>query len=416
MKNIEKLNVSFPLDKSNVRKKIGFLTTIVQDNFTRLFKDFSKGELLLGLPNGEHLFLKGSEEGRHAKITFKSWSGVLKNFLGGELAFAESYVSGDIQVPNLSDLFYWYLENEVELNAKKKPSSITQVFNKFKHLVLNNNTKSGSKRNISFHYDLGNDFYGKWLDETMTYSSGDYSKTDDPVNAQKTKYKNMTRIAEIQEQSKVLEIGCGWGGFADYILSKHNVNYKGVTISKEQLEFGQNRLNNKGYSENQLLFEDYRDIRGKFDCIVSIEMFEAVGEKHWETYFNSIKKLLKPNGKAAIQTITIEHERFLTYKNQVDFIQKYIFPGGMLPSTEVFREHAEKADLKVIEQYNFGKSYAETLRFWRKNFNENWEEIKLLGFDDRFKRMWNYYLDYCEAGFEVGTINVVQFGLSHSGK
>jgi len=248
----------------------------------------------------------------------------------------------------------------------------------------------------------------------MTYSSADYQNGESLEDAQANKYARTIESTKVIDGDHVLEIGCGWGGFADHLISNHDVNYKGVTISAEQLKYAQSRMRNKGLNGELFFFEDYRKIKGQFDKIVSIEMFEAVGEKNWPTYFETVKRLLRPGGKACIQVITIDENFYESYRTSVDFIQTFIFPGGMLPSIEIFSGRAKSSGLKVSNVYKFGKSYAETLREWRTKFLEAWPELEMQGFDERFRRMWLYYLEYCEAGFDGGRTDVVQFTLEHA--
>ena len=417
MKNLDELSWQggptrhYESKPSKVKQR-GFYQRMGQN----MFSGARIGRLEVTLPNGQLLIQEGEFKGPQASIHFKNWNSILKYKFGGDLAFAEGYMAGDIDIHDLKALFNWYLENDKTLADKVKPNVLVDGINKFIHRIVNNNNMAGSKKNISYHYDLGNDFYRLWLDETMTYSSADFSSTDDLVKGQIAKYARMAKYAGVNEGKCVLEIGCGWGGFSEYVLSHfHNISYKGVTISREQLSYAKGRLKNINKDPNTLCFEDYRDIEGTYDAIVSVEMFEAVGEKHWDTYFNAIKKLLSKDGKATIQVITIEHERYLSYRKNVDFIQKYIFPGGMLPSKEIFVEKAAEAGLEVVDTYAFGKSYAETLRRWKQAFVTHWALLKKQGFDDRFYRMWLYYLVYCEVGFDAKTTDVVQFTLIHKG-
>lgn len=400
-----------PAERSAAKPR-GFVIRQIE----KMFSGANSGHLSLRLPNNQTANIDGEQSGPEAEIYFKSWTGILRYLIGGELAFAEGFISGNIEVPSLNNLFKWYIANEGVLSERNNSGKIFQSANRFFHKVVNNNSKFGSRKNISFHYDLGNDFYKTWLDEGMTYSSADFSKTNDLGQAQDEKYANMANFAQVQPGDKLLEIGCGWGGFAAHIMERHQLDYTGVTISKEQFDYAKNRMSRWQTNKDLFHFQDYRDVRGEFDSIVSIEMFEAVGENHWTTYFATIKKLLKDNGSAAIQTITINDDRFSSYREGVDFIQKYIFPGGMLPSPEIFEKFAETAGLKVTKRHDLGDSYGETLRRWRSNFIENWPQLESQGFDQRFYRMWLYYFNYCEVGFNEKTINVYQFSLEHAGE
>lgn len=430
MKNLNKARSPFEAsiaqqveDLSHLPEKAdGFIGRRVK----AMFHHAQRGILHIALPGKRTVVHKGSDQGPHASIHFTSWKSIWAYVRGGELAFAEAYMNGQIIIPDLKALFSWYVAND-DLLQKRSGNKILQGLNRFMHLVLRDNNRSGSRKNISYHYDLGNDFYQKWLDETMTYSAADFSGTEDLATAdlataQRAKYDRMIAATGIKDGHRVLEVGCGWGGMAEQLLTTRNVSYRGITISQEQLDFANQRLkalndgnrlaNPASNMKAACVFEDYRDTTGSFDAIVSVEMFEAVGEKHWASYFKMIHDRLAPGGKASIQVITIDHERFLTYRKDVDFIQKYIFPGGMLPSKKVFTETAEAQGLLVTDSHSFGPDYAETLRRWGQDFNRQWDSIKQMGFDERFYRMWRYYLIYCEVGFDAGTIDVVQFTLT----
>lgn len=371
------------------------------------------GGVKVTLPSGEVVSHFALKNGPFAEVHFKNWKGITRYLMGGELAFAESYLAGDVDIPRLSYLFKWFLLNEHVLRKQKKRYWFSKLLNKYAHLVLRDNSKSGSQKNISFHYDLGNDFYEMMLDQSMTYSAGDFKETKDLRVAQYNKYERILNTIDIQDGEKVLEIGCGWGGFAEYLLEKRDVEYRGITISNEQLKFAENRLHKISKDKDFFHFQDYRDLKGQYDKIVSIEMFEAVGQKHWITYFEQIKKLLSQDGQASIQVITINPSRFEKYRSNVDFIQKYTFPGGMLPTEALFTQHANAAGLNVKSIYSFGKCYAETLRQWREKFLEAKDNLSDFGLDERFYRMWLYYLEYCEVGFDHETIDVAQFTLGH---
>jgi len=285
------------------------------------------------------------------------------------------------------------------------------MINRLRHL-MNANTKTGSRRNISYHYDLGNAFYETWLDSSMTYSSALFQGEETLEQAQANKYQAIAQMAELTSDDRVLEIGCGWGGFSEYAARQYQANIHGLTLSTEQLAFAQNRYQASGIAERaSASLTDYRDVSGTYDKVVSIEMFEAVGYENWDAYFQTIKSRLKPGGIAALQIITIEDERFEHYRNGVDFIQRYIFPGGMLPSPKVLKRSIERNGLRLAESQYFGQSYAKTCHIWQKNFQHAWNDIERMGFDLRFKHMWEYYLSYCEAGFKAGSIDVGIFKL-----
>ncbi len=272
-------------------------------------------------------------------------------------------------------------------------------------LLFEKNTPKRSKKQISFHYDLGNNFYKLWLDKTMTYSSAFFNNTKNLTIAQNNKYKNIVKAGEINKKHSVLEIGCGWGGFIKYIERNIGSNVTGITLSKKQYNY----INNQELSNSSVKLQDYRNIKDKFDRIVSIEMFEAVGKKNWNTYFKKLKESITDKGKIVLQIITISEENYNYYSQRKDFIQKYVFPGGMLPTKNSLELLANNNSLTFREHLSFGKDYAKTLALWRNNFLNNWNNIEQLGFDNNFKRLWEYYLTYCEVGFNNGAINVSQF-------
>ncbi|MDB4044315.1 cyclopropane-fatty-acyl-phospholipid synthase family protein [Emcibacteraceae bacterium] len=379
--------------------------------FSRI-KKANYGQIEIILPNKQFVSHKGQNAGQNISIEFKTWKSFFQYVILGQLSFAEAYINGSINISNLSALFHWFVDNE-KYFPEKQNNRYKNMINRFSHIILNDNNRSGSRKNISFHYDLGNNFYKKWLDETMTYSAGIFGNTKCLAGSQRAKYSRIVEQLKLKDGNSVLEIGCGWGGFAEHAISKHNINYRGITISNEQLDYTNKRLNKITHMKNPAIFEDYRDTLGTFDKIVSIEMFEAVGQKHWQSYFETIKNRLKPDGKAVIQVITIENDRYLRYQNRVDFIQKYIFPGGMLPSKQVFSDYAQKNQLKIDDEFAFGQDYVQTMRIWKDNFLQNWSEIESQGFDYRFYRLWLYYLDYCIAAFERNTIDVVQYSVVH---
>ncbi|MCC3861180.1 SAM-dependent methyltransferase [Pseudemcibacter aquimaris] len=411
MKNIETIK-NQQSDYKNTYIVYGLIEKILDRKIRERIGLAEFGFIEVKLPNDFKVVHKGDKQGHHVYIHFKTWKSLFGYVLSGQLAFVEAFVKGDITVSCLPSLINWFLDNEPYFPEKQNHAA-SGLINRFSHLFLNDNSRNGSKKNISFHYDLGNDFYSLWLDKTMTYSAGDFAQTNDLEQSQKDKYQRISDQLDLSDGDRVLEIGCGWGGFAEHVLTKHHLDYRGITISKEQLDYALNRFNQITVRKNLAVFEDYRDTTGVYDKIVSIEMFEAVGEKHWDKYFQTLKSRLASGGKAVIQVITIDHDRFLKYRNRVDFIQKYIFPGGMLPSKEVFAEYARKSNLKIVDDYAFGNGYAETLIQWKKNFIANWPKIKELGFDEQFYRLWLYYLDYCIAGFERNTIDVMHFTMVH---
>jgi cyclopropane-fatty-acyl-phospholipid synthase len=307
----------------------------------------------------------------------------------------------------------FFLGNADALQEKLTGNPVFRFVARLGHM-LRRNSKSGSKRNIEYHYDLGNSFYRRWLDPTMTYSSARFAhKEQDLSSAQINKYRSLAEGIDLKPEHHLLEIGSGWGGFAEYAASEIGCRVTGITISKEQLAFARERMEKKGLGDKvDIRYQDYRDVDERFDRIASIEMFEAVGEQYWPAYFDKIRNCLKPGGKAGLQIITIADRSFAAYRRRADFIQRYIFPGGMLPSPSVLKQQVQRAGLTWAGNLEFGLDYAETLRQWRERFRAAWPDIQHQGFDERFRRMWEYYLAYCEAGFRSGNIDVTQVTLA----
>ncbi len=371
----------------------------------RLLPESFKGQLDLTLPSGRLVTLGGTIPGETADLKIRNFKVLWAGFRRAQLGFFERYMAGDVESTNPTAFFRFYLQNRGGLDGASR-FFMASFIDKLWHKLRDNDLK-GAKENISAHYDLGNDFYRLWLDDTMSYSSAIFdSKANSLEAAQQLKYKHVMEAAEVKPGSKVLEIGCGWGGFAE-MVGKAGASLRGITLSKEQLAFAQKRVAGEGLSKDvELVIEDYRDTKGMFDAIASIEMIEAVGEPHWPIYFKTLFNRLKPGGAAAIQGITIREDNFAGYRSGVDFIQRYVFPGGMLLTKEIINEQAQKAGLLLEKFECFGLSYAETLRQWRVRFEAAWPKIQPLGFDDRFKRLWTLYLCYCEAGFAEGLIDV----------
>lgn len=364
------------------------------------------GALTVTLPSGRTRTLGDPRSELHAYLRLKNFKVLRMAMRRGTLGFAEAYMQGDIEVKDLTTLFRFFLQNR-DVFDKANPGLFRRAAQDLAYHLSRPNTKEGARRNISEHYDLGNDFYAQWLDPTMTYSSAYFAGQDISLQeAQKAKYQRIMVMADLKPGNHVLEIGCGWGGFAE-TATRAGAQVRGITLSREQLKFGQDRLERQGLSEQgALVFEDYRDTRGAFDNVVSIEMIEAVGEANWSSYFTTVHDRLKPGGKAAIQAITIAEPDFAAYKAGPDFIQRYIFPGGMLLTKSVMREAAAKVGLVLEQIDNFRFDYARTLGLWRDAFVSRWPAIEQLGYDEAFKRKWIYYLCYCEAGFTEGTIDV----------
>ena len=364
-----------------------------------------KGKLDLTLPSGRLVTLGGTIPGEIADLKLRNFKVLWASLRRAQLGFFDRYLAGDIESSNPTAFFRFYLQNRAGLDGASGMFTAS-FFDKIWHRLRDNDHR-GAKENISAHYDLGNDFYRLWLDDTMSYSSAIFDgKANSLEAAQQLKYKRVMEAAEVRPGAQVLEIGCGWGGFAE-MAAKAGAQLRGITLSKEQLAFAQKRIDTEKLGDKvELVIEDYRDTNGQFDSIASIEMIEAVGEPHWPAYFKTVFNRLKPGGAAAIQGITILEENFATYRSGVDFIQRYVFPGGMLLTKEIIRDQAQKAGLLLEKIECFGLSYAETLRQWRVRFEAAWPRIQPLGFDERFKRLWTLYLCYCEAGFAEGLIDV----------
>jgi len=371
------------------------------------------GTLTLTGPDGvDRVF--GTHEGPHACLVLHQWDVCAQVLKSGDIGFAESYMDGHWTTPDLAALLRLLIANRRQLEDAIYGHWIGRLAYRLKHL-LNRNTRSNSRKNIHAHYDLGNAFYELWLDGTMNYSSawfeGDHSR--DMAQAQTAKVHRALRMTHVKPGDRVLEIGCGWGAVAEAATRDFGAQLTGVTLSTEQLAFAKARMNWHGTAERaDLRLQDYRDITdGPYDAIVSIEMIEAVGQAYWPTYFESVAKLLKPGGRACIQSITIDDALFERYLQSTDFIQQYIFPGGCLPSPSEFRRQAQAAGLQVVDELAFGPDYAETLRRWRDAFTQELDQVRTLGFDERFIRLWTFYLAYCEAAFDERNIDVMQFTL-----
>jgi cyclopropane-fatty-acyl-phospholipid synthase len=367
------------------------------------------GALTITFPTGERFRFESGNPGPDADITLHNWNPPRRAILGGSIGIAESYMDGEWDSENVTDFLELFSVNHEVGNALTTPPFLITILERFRHW-MNANTKRGSRKNISAHYDLGNEFYSLWLDKSMTYSSAIYDETTNSLDAaQERKYRSLVERADIRHDHSVLEIGCGWGGFAEYVAKHVGARVTGLTISREQLEFAQERIFREGLNDRvELKFQDYRDETGTYDRIASIEMFEAVGEKYWQPYYQKLRDCLKTGGRAGLQIITICDRSFDIYRSRPDFIQKYVFPGGMLPSPTTLSELAEIAGFTEDAPKIFGHDYARTLAEWRQRFRDKWGEIKALGFDERFRRMWEFYLHYCEAGFRSENIDVRQ--------
>jgi cyclopropane-fatty-acyl-phospholipid synthase len=394
---------------------MNFTPSKISENFIlNKLKSINGGSLNLKNYNQEVKFF-GEQDGIvKADIAVhnpKFYFNILK---GGSTGLAECYVRDEFTTSDLTSLIELTARN---INLTHRFSGVLRIKflkNLFKNIFASN-TKSKSKKYISKHYDLGNEFFSIWLDKTLTYSSAIYNEpTDDLANAQINKYNKLIEFIKPKSGDKVLEVGCGWGGFAEHLAKNHDIKLDCITISKKQLEFAKKRIFNAGLNEKvDIKFLDYRDVKGQYDSIASIEMIEAVGEKYLNKYFSMIKNNLKPGGIGAIQAIIIKDELYDQYRKSEDFIQKYIFPGGFLPSLQSIKDHTKNSGLQLKEYNSYGIHYSNTLKKWRENFINSWSDISKQGFDQSFKKIWDFYFSYCEAGFKSKNIDLIQFSLAN---
>tara|TARA_A100001388_G_scaffold275382_1_gene260813 strand:- start:294 stop:1463 length:1170 start_codon:yes stop_codon:yes gene_type:complete len=382
------------------------INRVFKKYLSNIGKKISNGKLTITLPNNENLEFFGKGDLK-SNLKLNSYMPILRTITSGHVGFAESYLKGEWTSSDLESLLEIMVTNLPEAFSAK--SKIHLTYNRIIHF-FRENTKSRAKKNIQYHYDLGNDFYKLWLDKTMTYSSAIFKNEKESLTeAQENKYQLLIDSLDIKSHHKVLEIGCGWGGFAEYAAKKVGCSIKGITISPSQLKFATNRIKELKLDDKVTLeLCDYRDLKGKYDRVVSIEMIEAVGEKYWKNYFKKIKNVLKKDGLAGIQVILINNKSYQRYSKSVDFIQKYVFPGGMLPSQEKLNENYVDAGLVEVNSHSFGKSYAKTLTIWHKEFLNSLSAIKKLGFDIKLERIFKYYFSYCKAGFNSERIDVAQ--------
>lgn len=380
----------------------------------KILSNLHCGRLTLTLPDGNQYRFVGEMEGPDTDLLIHTESALRRLLHDGKIGFCESFMDGEASSQNLPALMELAALNDKYLEERLKTDMFRQLSLRFFHILRRNN-KKGSTKNIAHHYDIGNNFYEAWLDATMTYSSAVFdSDTDDLATAQLNKYKRLAELADIQPDDKVLEIGCGWGGFAKFVSQYIGAHVTGVTISQSQLTYARSRIVAAGLQNKvDLQLMDYRDIQGRFDKIISIEMFEAVGQEYWSTYFATISRMLRSGGRAVIQSITIDHDAFQSYRDQPDFIQRYIFPGGMLPSMPMLETPMARAGLELVTERGYASHYARTLQEWRTRFLLAWPSLASEKFDSRFKRMWELYLAYCEGGFRAGMIDVKQILLMH---
>lgn len=370
------------------------------------------GAIDITLPAGETMRF-GDDDRAPISMLVKDYrfaNRVLKN---GDIGFAEAWMAHEWETSDLSALLTLLADNVERFKRLLTGSFFGKAVNWMRHLSRDN-TREGSRRNIYEHYDLGNRFYEAWLDPSMTYSSARFDTTVADLEAgQRAKYKALADHLDLKPGDHVLEIGCGWGGFAEFAAREYGARVTGITISQEQLAYAKARMERAGLADRvDIRIQDYRDVEGQFDKVASIEMFEAVGERHWQAYFGKIADVLKPGGRAALQIITIKNDLFESYRKRADFIQRYVFPGGMLVSMERLKEETAKAGLAWRKVEAFGQSYAVTLAEWSRRFQAKWSDIRALGFDERFKQLWLFYLSYCEAGFRTGRTDVVQLELA----
>ena len=398
--------------------------TLDRDNFARVTRplpararmmlsvamDIPRGTLTVHTPEGLALKVGGNGPGPDAVVVLKNWNLPGRAFAGATIGVAESYMDGDWESPDVTAFLELFVVNEDAGESVAGGANwLLTTIQRLRHW-LNENTRSGSKRNISAHYDLGNAFYRQWLDPTMTYSSALFANgANDLESAQAAKYRALAQATGIGPGDHVLEIGCGWGGFAEFAAREYGCSVTGLTISREQHDFARERIAKAGLSEKvDIRFQDYRDETGRYDKIASIEMFEAVGEKYWPVFFGKVRDCLKAGGAAGLQIITIREDAFERYRARPDFIQRYVFPGGMLPTPAILRRLGTDHGLALAAERIFPQDYARTLAEWRTRFKASWDRIVPLGFDDRFRKLWEFYLHYCEAGFRAEYIDVRQ--------
>lgn len=375
------------------------------------------GRLTVVLPDGTQRQLSGQTPGHAAVLVIRDARFAVRVLRGGDIGFAEGYMAGEWDTPDLAILLETLVNNYDHIRRLFDGNPLVNVFNWLGHR-RNRNSREGSRRNIHAHYDLGNAFYASWLDQSMTYSSARFERLGQSLqDAQRAKYAALARLMDLQSGHSVLEIGCGWGGFAEFAVREVGAVVTGITISREQYDYARRRLFEAGLAErSDIRLIDYRDVEGQFDRVASIEMFEAVGREYWPTYFQKVHDVLKPGGRAGLQIITIQDELFDEYDARTDFIQKYVFPGGTLPSEVRMAPVLTKAGLSSTGVERFGSDYADTLAEWARRFEAAWGDIVLsgVGFDDRFRRLWRFYLAYCEAGFRSGRTDVIQMALNRA--
>lgn len=380
-----------------------------------MLKQLRHGRLELTTPEGETLTFSGDAPGPHARLILHDWSVFGQALSRGDIGFAEAYRADNWETPEPGDLITLAALNQETLHQALNGRSWRRWPYRLLH-QLRRNSRAGSRRNIHAHYDVGNAFYRLWLDHGMNYSAGLFDGgRDDLFAAQRAKHERILQRLDVRPEDHILEIGCGWGGFAEYAARTRGCRVTGITLSTEQLTWARERIESAGLgSLVDFQLRDYRDVESHFDHIVSIEMLEAVGEAYWPTYFDIIRSRLRDGGRALVQTITIDDANFESYRRDTDFIQQYIFPGGMLPSPERLNEVTAGCGLRIVDQYAFGPNYARTLQCWRARFELLLDEVRALGYDEEFIRIWRFYLAYCEAGFRIGRTDVMQLEIRHA--
>ena len=389
-------------------KKNSFKTQL----FFKIMDRIQVGHFILHLPDGEIRNYKGKTPGRRGELIIKDYASISKILASGDIGLAEAYRDDMIDSPDMTELLLLCIENQNALEAVFRGNFFGMIYYRLRHLFRGNSRK-GSKKNIEAHYDLGNNFYKLWLDPTMTYSSAIFKNKDESLeDAQKNKYQRIIDTIKPKSSDHILEVGCGWGGFATMAALQTGCKVTCLTLSQEQYQYATDLVRKMGLDDQvKIKICDYRDETGTYDHIVSIEMIEAVGEEYWEQYFNMIESSLRPGGKAMLQSIYIVDELFDGYRKSTDFIQQYIFPGGMVLAPQVFEKYSVKNNLEIKDFYKFGLDYAQTLNLWRKEFKEKYAEVKKIGFDDAFLKIWDFYYIYCEAGFLSRRIDVAQIVL-----
>ncbi len=384
--------------------------------FDQICKGLKNGRIEFRLPDGRLFRADGPNPGPVGLVEVHDPDIFARLIREGDLGFCDAYLDGGWSTPDLQALMDAVHADNDEVYDGFLGMALVRSYERLR-FWMQGNSRRQAKKNISYHYDLGNEFYGLWLDDTMTYSSALFDTGQEPMEAaQQAKYAALADKIGAGPGDHLLEIGCGWGGFAEYAAKERGCRVTGVTISQEQHDYAVDRMARQGLSDLvDIRLQDYRDIRGQFDGVASIEMFEAVGEKYWPTFFGTLRERLKPGRVAALQIITVQDARWKIYRRGVDFIQKYIFPGGMLPCPTVLRQQVERAGLALTGSHEFGKSYSQTLRRWHETFNDRWDDVAAQGFDDRFRRMWNFYLTSCAASFECGNTDVTQISVTRPG-